>query len=339
MLPRSVSRLAGTALLMLAATGSAHAIAREVVPIHQARMANGDLRYSVTVKIGTRAVEAELDTGSVGLRVMPGVLGNDDARLTDTPSQEKYGSGVHLQGHIAQADVGFGQGRRRVPIQWVDTVSCDPQRPKCMAASVPQQDFLIGGGDPRKGEGYKAILGIGMHRSTAINPLLAMGGRWLVLLPLPGQSAPGQLIINPTPEESQGFRAVSLQRVAARPGDRVPYWKDHALQGCLSRTDTGEEQCANSILDTGAAGFRVTAASGHPAWPEGVPAHYSLLMADGTQLGQHFRVSQKSPDYVRFSGDKGTPFTGINAGLLTYFDNAVLYDQHAGLIGLRARAH
>ncbi|KAF1017139.1 MAG: hypothetical protein GAK31_00398 [Stenotrophomonas maltophilia] len=339
MLPRSVSCLLGSALLMLATTGAAHAMAREVVPIHQTRMANGDLRYSVTVQIGARAVEAQLDTGSVGLRVMPGVLHNEDAMLTDAPSKESYGSGVHLEGRIAQAEIGFGQARQRVPIQWVNSVFCDPQRPTCMASWVPQQAFLIGGGDPRKGEGYKAILGIGMYRSAAINSLLAMGGRWLVLLPLPGQREPGQLILNPTPEETQGFRAVSLQPATAKPGDRVPYWKDHALQSCIMRMDTGEKQCADSILDTGAAGFRVSAADSHPAWPEGTEAHYNLLMADGTQLGQHFRVSRKSPDYVRFSSNKGTPFTGINAGLLTYFDNAVLYDQQAGLIALRARAH
>lgn len=335
----SFSRLTGLASLMLAA-GVAQAAAREVVPIHSTVMGNGDLRYSVTVQVGSTQVEAQLDTGSVGLRVMPGVLRPGDAQISNVPEKEQYGSGVHLIGRLAQAQVGLGHLSVNMPIQWVDTVECDVARPKCMASWVPQKDFLIGGGDPRKGEGYKAIIGVGLHRSGAGNPLEAMGGRWIVVLPLPGQNTPGQLIINPRPDETQGFRSISLQSVPKKANDAAPFWKDHGLQSCLKRLDNNQQICGESILDTGAAGFRVSGDTGHPAWPAGIQAHYSLQMTDGSEMGQHFHVGDKSPTYVRFSPAKGgANFTGINAGLLTYFNNVVLYDQNAGVIALKARAH
>ncbi|MGY2402683.1 hypothetical protein [Pseudomonas sp. SDO5271_S396] len=321
-------------LLLLA--GAVQAATREVVPIHSATMANGDLRYSVTLKIGGTSVETQFDTGSVGLRVLPGVLKPQDVVAQDTPATIQYGSGVRLGGKLALARVSLGNASARVPMQLVDSIGCSEARPKCPASTVAARDFLMGG-RPEWGEGFKAIMGVGMLRASATNPLVAMGGRWLVLLPRPGQST-GQLIINPTAAETRGFKNISLQRVAVKPGDAGPYWKDHGVQGCLQRLDTREQVCANSILDTGAAGFHIYADALQTNWPVGTPAHFSLAMADGSQLGQHFKVDNSGGRYVRYISAQGPRnFHGINAGLLTYFDNAVLYDQAAGTIGLKAR--
>ncbi|MGY2156418.1 hypothetical protein [Pseudomonas tolaasii] len=328
-------RLTVLASLFLFA-GVAQAAAREVVPIHSATMANGDLRYSVTLKIGSTSVETQFDTGSVGLRVLPGVLKPGDAVAQNTPAAVQYGSGVRLNGKLALSTVSLGNATAQVPLQLVDSISCSDARPKCPASRVGPKDFLMGG-QPERGEGFKAIVGVGMLRNDAPNPLVAMGGRWLVILPRPGQST-GQLVINPAAAETQGFRNISLQRFATKPGDTGAYWKDHGVQGCLQRLDTHQQVCGNSILDTGAAGFHIYADALQPNWPVGTPAHYSLAMADGSQLGQHFKVDNGGGRYVRYITAQGEHnFHGINAGLLTYFDNAVLYDQAAGTIGLKSR--
>lgn len=321
--------------LCLLAT-AAHAATREVIPIRSATMANGDLRYSVTLRIGSTLVETQLDTGSVGLRVLPGVLNPQDVVAHSEPVQIQYGSGVRLDGHLAVAQVSLGQARAQVPMQLVESVSCSEARPKCPASQVPLNAFLMGG-NPKRGEGFKAIMGVGMSRASAGNPLVAMGGRWLVVLPRPGQGV-GQLILNPTVAQTQGFRILSLQRYPAKAGDTSAYWKDHNVQGCLKRLDTGQQVCGNSILDTGAAGFHIYADALQANWPVGTPAHFSIAMGDGSQLGQHFKVDNAGGRYVRYITAQGpSNFHGINAGLLTYFDNAVLYDQAAGTIGLKAR--
>ncbi|WP_219267865.1 DUF3443 domain-containing protein [Pseudomonas sp. Xaverov 259] len=328
-------RLTVLASLFLFA-GAAFAATREVVPIHSSTMANGDLRYSVTLKIGGTSVETQFDTGSVGLRVLPGVLKPQDAVAQGTPAAVQYGSGVRLNGTLALANVSLGNTSVRVPMQLVDSISCSDARPKCPASKAGAKDFLMGG-NPLRGEGYKAILGVGMLRNPASNPLVAMGGRWLVVLPRPGQST-GELIINPTVAETRGFRTISLQRFAVKPGDVSAYWKDHGVQGCLKRLDSAQQVCGDSILDTGAAGFHIYADALQGNWPVGTPAHFSLAMADGSQLGQHFKVDNGGGRYVRYITAQGEHnFHGINAGLLTYFDNAVLYDQGAGVIGLKSR--
>ncbi|HCT08496.1 MAG TPA: hypothetical protein DIW86_24305, partial [Pseudomonas sp.] len=95
-------RLTVLACLFLS-VGVAQAATREVIPIHSATMANGDLRYSVTLKIGGTPVETQFDTGSVGLRVLPGVLKPQDAVAQNVPAAIQYGSGVRLNGKLALA--------------------------------------------------------------------------------------------------------------------------------------------------------------------------------------------------------------------------------------------
>lgn len=317
-------------------TGIAQAAIREVIPIHSVTMSNGGLRYSVYLKIGGTVVETMLDTGSVGLRVLPGILKPQDSVEQNTPELMQYSSGVRLNGTLALAKVSLGNAEAQVPVQRVDSISCNNARPKCVAAKVPVRDFLFGG-NPLRGEGFKAIIGIGMLRASAANPLVVMGGRWLVLLPRPGEGE-GRLILNPTASETQGFRTISLQRLAAKPGDASAYWKDHSLQGCLKRLDNNQKICGDSMLDSGAENFFVFTSTRQANWPVGTPAYFSVVMADGSQLGQHFRVGNYDARNVLLRTALGEHnFHGINAGLLPYFDNAVLYDQAAGTIGLRRR--
>lgn len=316
-------------------TGIAQAANREVIPIHSVTMADGELRYSVSLKIGGTVVETMLDTGSVGLRVFPGVLKPQDSVAQNTPAWIEYGTGVRLYGTLVLAKVSLGNVEAQVPVQRVDSIGCTDTRPKCAAFKVPSRDFLMGG-NPLLGEGFKAIIGVGMLRSSATNPLVAMGGRWLVLLPRPGQSE-GQLILNPTTSETQGFRDISLQRVPTKPGDPSAYWNDHGLQSCLKRLDNNQQICGNSLLDSGGAHFYIYAYARQASWPMGTPVHFRLLMADGSQLGQRFRVDNHGGRTVSYLIRGEHHCHVINAGLLTYFDYAVLYDQTAGTIGFRRR--
>ncbi|NIF31532.1 hypothetical protein F3J29_05205 [Enterobacter sp. Cy-643] len=316
----------------------AQALPRIVVPIHAKLMANDGLRYSVTLTIGGKPVETMLDTGSVGLRVMPGVLNVDNVERLNKPEHVQYSSGVQLDGELVRTQVGFEGVNIPTVIQLVESAQCNAIRPHCIASKAPIDQFRMGG-DPVSA-GYKAILGIGMTRNNAPNPLLALGERWIVILPRPHDSEPGKLIINPLNAETSGFRQIALSAQPPKPGDTHHYWKDSEIDGCLERLDTGEKVCGKNIIDSGSEGFIYFSADpqAQDKWPDGTPVHYTLTLADGRQFGQRFKVAKDGGRYIHHIVNLTKhSLNTINGGIITYFDNSVLYDQTAGTIGLKAR--
>src|SRR5947208_2231838 len=74
------------ALAILAPPATAQAPpARTELPIHAVKLSNGAVRFGVPIRIGATALEAALDTGSTGLRVLPGALAAADAAASDEP--------------------------------------------------------------------------------------------------------------------------------------------------------------------------------------------------------------------------------------------------------------
>lgn len=316
----------------------AQTLPRIVIPIHAKLMANDGLRYSVTLTIGGKPVETMLDTGSVGLRVMPGVLNADNVERLNKPEHVQYASGVQLDGELVRTQVGLGGITMSTVVQQVESATCNAIRPHCIASKAPIEQFRMGG-DPVSA-GYKAILGIGMTRSSAPNPLLAMGKSWIVILPRPHDSEPGTLIINPLNAETNGFRQIALPAQPPKPGDTHQYWKDSEIDGCLERLDTGEKVCGKNIIDSGSEGFIYFSADpqAQEKWPDGTPVHYTLTLADGKQFGQRFKVASDGGRYIHHIVNLTKhSLNTINGGIITYFDNYVLYDQTAGTIGLKAR--
>ena len=92
-------RAQGVVCLMMAMAASASQAAADApsveIPIKQTVMRHGALRYSVWVKVGDRSVEALLDTGSTGLRVLPAVVPGD---LTGIPLEAGFATGETMRG-------------------------------------------------------------------------------------------------------------------------------------------------------------------------------------------------------------------------------------------------
>ncbi len=233
---------------------------RVEVPIYQRILSNGDVRYWVPVSIGDgKPIEAMLDTGSFGFRVLESAVSPAQYQATDMVRHFSFGSGVVYTGELARATVKIGRASTGGPvlIQVIRSVECRAMRPNCPASRVDPSEYRIGG-DGLPGEGFPAILGLSMRvpdvANAALNPLLSFGNqRWIVALPLPGQSAPGQLVINPSEAELAGFRQLQLPSQSAWNGmaDGGPGFSDSAVPLCADGT-TDPASCPPVKLDSGA---------------------------------------------------------------------------------------
>lgn len=236
--------------------------ARVEVPISERRLSDGNLRYSVPVRIGGGSpIEAMLDTGSFGLRVMADAVSASQYQSLGIVRRYRFGSGVVLEGPLANAVVSIGNATTGEPvtIQVIQSITCTAVRPNCPAARLGAADYRIGG-DGLAGEGFQAILGLSMRRpdveTAALNPLDFVGAReWIVTLPKPGDRAPGKLIINPNAADLAGFQLfrVELTPPGGAEEDGHPM-RENLISACIGTQTAAatDEACGPMKLDTGA---------------------------------------------------------------------------------------
>jgi hypothetical protein len=327
-----------TALMALALAGAgagtafAAPPARVVVPIRQTVFPNGVIRYSIPITIGRTHIEAMLDTGSTGIRVLPGTTQPGDVTPTTQPTTEHYGSGATLTGVIAHATVAVGGlvGAAPVPIAAIAKVGCGPKHPHCAAGRVSLQDYRIGS---EAGGGFTAIVGISLAPARVVSPLPAIGAAsWIVVLPRPGERAPGRLILNPDDADLAGFTRFTLDTT------KTPY---QALPGCVTDVTTRRHLCAPTTLDTGAPGINIKATPSRPPlrFRNGDRAEISFTGPGATLQPARFTVTSNGATHVKVAPpDTARSGAMILPGILPYFTYDVLYDSAHAVIGLRIRA-
>lgn len=300
---------------------------RIVVPVTAVAMPNGAMRYSVPVSVGGAApIQAMLDTGSAGLRLLPGAVEPSRYKTLNRSMKARFGSGVELDGALAKADVavgGFEAGA--TTIQVADTAKCLPGREQCPAAKAGDQPYRISGV-------FSAVLGIGLRPNPADNPLELAGDQaWILILPKPGDEGPGELILNPTEADRAGFSLIKLEK---RDAPERSGWLDNALPGCLS-WEGDKPVCGPTFLDSGTPQFSLVASGRQVTWRPGLPARLAFG-EDGPALD--FKFGEGSGARMRLSPpEPGHPREGLNTGVLPYYRFAVLYDAKAGVIGLKPR--
>lgn len=309
---------------------------RVEVPITQHVLRDGTPRYTIPIQIGDQTLEAMLDSGSVGIRVMPGALRPDNF----APGRERvsygYTSGVELSGSVGQAKVAIGGLATPGPIgvQVVETVGCSRERPNCPASRVAAKDYGIGG-NGIAGAGFKAIVGVAMGETEAPNPLTRIGERrWIIVLPWPGEREPGKLILNPSDAELQGFVRFPNDPVFK---DGRGGWHD-AIPGCLE-LGKGKPVCGPLLLDSGATAIQVSPGRGVRIDHPGPGAAARLLIGDPQRpaLRLNFRTGQEPSGRLIIEDPGGQPRTRISAGALPYYSVAAFYDARAHVVGIRPR--
>ena len=332
----------GAALAAAAAAlaGVPAAAARADIPVRQTLLPDGDIRYSVPVTVGDGpAIEAALDTGSVGLRVLKAALLPGQYRATALRRTYAFGGGAKFDGVLAQATLGVGPVRTAGPalFQLIDRVGCVAARPDCAASRVKPEDYRIAG-DGYPGQGFSAILGLSLRRpagdDSALNPLAGTGDRsWILTLPRPGDAAPGHLVVDPDADERDGFTLLKLD-----PAGDTSGWADAALPGCLVEEGGGQRFCGRTMIDSGAPGLSVaTRDVDRPRpWGAGRKATLEIGGPDGP-VSVPFVSGEDWSRRVLLHPPQGQGSVEISAGTLPYFSYAVLYDARNGTMGFKRR--
>jgi hypothetical protein len=323
----------GAMLTVAGAAGQSHAQgARVEVPIHQTLTPAGVERYSVPVKIGNVEVEAAFETGSSGLRVFDGAVDPANYTATAKPSAYTYTVGLRLSGVQATAPISIGGLTSAEPLglQIIKDVSCVGERPLCQAV-------LAFRNSPAVRRGVPAVLGANMAPSDADNPLAKIGARkWIVILPLPGETQPGKLILNPTAEDMAGYTVFAPN----------PFMKNlktnfhDSIFGCVINVKSKQNLCGPTLLDTSSPGVFVTLAprQSDKPWPAGTEAAMAFRNDAKATLAAGFTTEASPASKVTFISGAGLPQNFINAGVLPYYAYAVLYDADAGTVALKSRA-
>lgn len=249
---------------------------REVV------LANGTRRYVVPVKVGAVAIDAGLDTGSTGLRILPGVLSKMDTKDEGRGETYAYGSGAELRGVTGEGSVAVGAASGPSSVQLVRSVGCVTAKPRCAVSRVALAQYGIEG-DSLPGQGFKAILGINMSRTRIDNPFIALGvRRWIVELPQPGEQIPGRIILNPTDADVAGFMLFPLDPALYGLGGG----RNDALRGCLINDTSKAKACGAVTLDSGAPGIEVhNSGLGASPWASGTRATLGFYDAEHKSVG------------------------------------------------------
>ena len=332
-----VRRAALFALLIALAAGRGAAqapAARAVLPIRAVTLSNGAVRYAVPIRIGGTALDAALDTGSTGLRVLPGALAPRDAQASETPETYGYASGSRYEGLAGEATLGLGALSGRAPIHLIRSIGCFARLPHCPASRTTLPHYGIAS-DGLPDEGFKAILGTDMDRARIGNPLAAIGVRsWIVELPRPGRPGEGRLILNPTPAETAGFAMLPI----VGPYAQISGGGLHdALPGCLIHGT--ERVCGPVLLDTGSSFMMVANGAAGAPWPDDGTASLEVYGADGAVAARAELSlgSREAATRLAWRSEPRAPRPSIFAGAAPYFAWSVLYDARRQAIGVRPR--
>ncbi|MGH7141327.1 MAG: hypothetical protein ACREGH_01680 [Minisyncoccia bacterium] len=305
---------------------------RVEVPIYQTALPDGTIRYYVSIRVGgSKTLNAMIDTGSAGLRILPNIIDPSNYSIVGTAKAEQYGSGVQLLGNIASAVVHVGDAvtSAPIPIEIITTVQCTAKKSNCAASGSGTYRL---GANGYAGEGFLAIMGIGLRTADIDNPLEDFGsGRWTVELPAPGSSAPGKLIINPDANDTAGYVKYALSRDSNAEG-----WEDDGLSGCVVNNATAQSFCDGILMDSGAGGVHImpSGSTAQTAWSSGTSASLVFENKQGQWARENFAVGG-APDFDVDLSSLGGGVQGINVGPLPLYGFSVLYDSADGIMGLK----
>ena len=310
-------------LIVIALTASPAVAERIELPVRMVVGRGGVPRFAVTISINGQPVEAGLDTGSTGLRVLAPAL-SDGAGLKGPPARIAFNAGVIVTGPMVRVKVGYGTREPRSSrVQRIDRVTCNDRMPACATADLDPARFGIMG-DNVPGQGFRAIFGIGMRQDALPNPLVEQGAdRWIVELPRTPSEA-GRLVIDPTAAEIAGYKAFRM--IAG----------SNAVAGCVSSATT--KLCAPAVIDTGAPGIQVFGGKPGDVLANGTAA--TLTIGDETSvaampvtIGRRDQATAMRSSPARRSGE-----VELSLGLAPYLRWSILYDARARTIAVAERS-
>lgn len=276
-----------------------------------------------TIRLGDSApIRVTVDTGSVGLRLLPGAWKTVPAGVTMTNRRITWAAdGERLQGRIGSGVFGISGLRGEYPISFMfmDSSSWTKQ-----AAA----------------QGIQGVLGIGMSRQDLPNPLTTLPGnvgrQWTVHFSpnAANTGGTGSLVLGANvPADS--FTTFN-PRTQGQNAQGVPLWDDQAAEGCW-KIGKVPEVCGATYFDsmapfmlvkgddfarlrTGNGGFLVSGTS------VAMSAPTSSFYVWNFTSGQRFGVNK-----VKVSG-QGKTLVNTSSALYSAF--TVAYDVQEGVVTL-----
>ncbi|MCF5051548.1 hypothetical protein GIW50_08535 [Pseudomonas syringae] len=301
---------------------------RSVVPIHEVLIGPKKVpRYTINVIVNGQPIQAGLDTGSTGLRLLPRAVERAGVSPSGVDDTYGYGSGVTLIGPNTLASVQIGSSKKEISLQAVRITGCRGGGIDCPAGKLtPSQYGLMGSGYP--GQGFPAIVGIRFGSKLAPNPLVKLGvDSWIVHIPQRGEGD-GFLILNPDSHDIKDF--VPLLSKGNPTG---------SVDGCIKVARLEAQEICSAILwDTGAPAITVRNAERPRAWQPGAPIEMRFTSASGAPLPSiEFRAGDpERRGRANFSPAPNRPGVQISAGLLPYYFYDVLYNAKTGGMAVHA---
>lgn len=283
-----------------------------------------------------------LDTGSWGLRMLPGALKNANLILTQKLLGYNYGSGtgeIYTRGREVNATFSIGSLSTPAPIHLmlIDTIRrslSDPGRSTLDSVAIPNAHF----------RSFAGILGVGLRNGSSLDvasPLAQLPGTasFIVRFPVYGQAS-GKLIMNPNQDELSGFTFFSLTKGLYPLPNGLPSWLDNQVNGIALLN--GSPVRAPTLLDTGTSPSEIYA-NGLPNYGllgKGTVVHLGVGQAGqavslvDTSFSVNTRVAGRDRFYT-YASTTGEPSLVYGTNFFFAFD--VYYDQQGGRIGLKKK--
>jgi hypothetical protein len=300
------------------------------VPVAVTTDETGAMRAVVHIRVGGGpSVPVLLDTGSAGLRILPGDVGRS-VQQTGQTETATFGGGVQLTSRVVQANVSIGglATPSSTEVSVIQSSACAPGFPSCVPGNGTKAIF--------GSSGVVGILGVAMSDATAatvpFSPLLQLRAPYRngFTLSLPA-GGPDSLVLG-TPRATA--TTVSLPMLPAAPSvypNGVPAWqKDVDLCWTIG---TGRRGCGATDLDTGSPETvvipgAVTGVTGTGTVDQGVPV--SVAPSGGGTLWSYSANNTPGDGLTVVGALPGT--TRFNTGIGFFTAHLVGYDAKSGHI-------
>ena len=297
-------------------------------------------RFSIMVQVGDAPpFEAMVDTGSTGLRVLPGVVPDSAfASITSHITHITFGGKLTVSGPTALASITIGSltTPEPIPVMLIQDESCGPDAPNCSPAAEVQSHF----------SGFSAIIGLGLGNSSLTpvigNPIAQLPGQPAFVIqapPFPGGS--GNLRIAPSLTEIGSFKTFQLEPGTLLPlQNGVQSWDSSSTPMCVNDMTHGIDYCAGVLLDTGAEPVDIKwpdQTSASMDLPSGTDVSVSIGPAYAPIADFSFTVGAAPKSGLdRVQVESTTGANEINSGTAPFFLYDVLFDQAHGVVGFAA---
>ena len=307
----------------------------------------GTVRFTFPITLGSTApVTGFLDTGSSGIRILPGVIPDSAfAEITETVITASYHSGLLLTGVVATIPVSLGgvATPAAIPVMLVRSISCEATEPNCGVAGYDAGNYTFF-------DSARVLVGVGLRNSPSsggvaspMSQLRASPGFVIQGAVHGGASATMRLF--PAASQIASFKTYRLpveDGGAPLPNGVAPYSDRYGLPACLDDKTSGTNYCLGAELDTGNPPVYIEWAAADDAGESVLPSGTAIQVTIGPDSGilEQYAFTVGSPPTAGVDEIEVEPATlppYMNLGTQVFFRYDIYFDPLHGVVGFASR--